>query len=231
MGIDRRIDDAFEQLAAGVLDTSRIEPHDDDGSGPDPSTGSGASRQWGDGVRLLAFRLWVFDGARDPAKVSKLLHDRLGVKVPPRQILLWSGAERWAVAAVDFHQIFQNQGRSAVEATFSQGTVKAARWLVDCLDDPDVPANTKMRAAMAVLDRGGFAPVLQSLTSVQFAPRVQSGAYVDVSDEELDAYIQSYAGDGGGIAPDPEHSIEELRIAAKSADSHGPISGSGRHPS
>lgn len=188
--------DTLEDLAAGILDTTVDVDHT-------PSA---------DELKLLAFRLWCFDAARDPATVSRLIEERTGVTVEPRTIRKWSSGERWAVAAVDFGQMFSETSRSTVDATLMQGVVKAVRWMVDSLTDDSVPAAVKLRSAVAILDRGGYAPVYKSL-GITVHGRQQSGAFVDVSDDELEAAISSYTRDGRGVAPDPDVTSIEVRTS------------------
>lgn len=183
--------DMLADLAAGVLD----------GGASDSTTNDTESQHEAlvlpDGMERIAFGIWAFEAGEDMRLTQSLLMDRTGEQVPLEVLRSWRTAGRWPDCVGAVHQKLRVDGRSVVQRLFTVGTVKAARWLSTCFEDPGVSAAVKLKAAGMLLDRGGFPMLLRS--EIFAGVEARGGDLAQLSDGELEAEWRAYIEDVAGI--------------------------------
>lgn len=173
-----------DMLAAGVLDGGSTEQTD--------ATTLPVVYD-SNGLGMIAFGIWAYEAGRDIGKVQSLLHDRTGMLVPLHQLRAWRESGNWSGVAVQVHQTLEGPVLATTHAMLTRATMKAMSAIIGILDSNSVSESTRLRAAMTVLDRGGF-PVL--LRGEQVADSLAANsAYANVSDEELEADYREFNAD------------------------------------
>lgn len=207
--------DPYLELAYGVLDDGMV--LDDDGDrtpAPDlsPALLEQSGGRYSDDVRLLAFRLWVFDGARNVSRVSRLLQSRHGVKVHPQTIGRWARNDDWSGRGDRLHQTFVKSSTAAVNAGISAAAVRAVATLDDIQTDPHANAGARVKAATTILGIAGFVPAFNG-TTVNLALNAGRDRFAGMTDAELEELAASYRDDGDTEHPAPNISEAEYRLA------------------
>jgi hypothetical protein len=142
---------------------------------------------------MIAFSIWAYDAGQDVGKVQSMLQERTGMLVPLEQIREWRSVGRWSEIFASVHQTLEGPTLAASKSMLTRATIKAVATIVSIMDNESNNANTRLRAAMTVLDRGGF-PVLLRGESVADALSASS-AYSDVTDDELEDGYASFNAD------------------------------------
>lgn len=216
--------DMLSQLADSVLDGGVLETLNSDEDGViDVYDGD-----FGPEIQKLAFTIWAFEAGEDIGETVSIIRNRVGLHVSPKKIRGWRDEGNWGENAGRVHQSLRNRGPIVVQRMMSVGTVRAVRWMVQALDDDEVSANTKVKIASSLLDRGGF-PALIRGEVFHGIDGYGDTDLSDMDDAELEEQWRNYRQDDSGVTDPQQREYDpavinlmskEVRTARPSTTSH-----------
>jgi hypothetical protein len=205
-----------ELLADGVLDGGQVIRGDDGEILPDTGNDSAYPADF----QQLAFKVWAFEAGEDIGATVRILEERTGLRVAGMRIRRWRDSGDWGKISGLVHQKLASSSPGVVRRILSVGTVKAVSWMVQALDDPAVPAASKVKISMGLLDRGGFPIVLRG----ELFTGISSGGdteYADLADDELEAAFRAYSTDAASTEP---YAGEPNELAVRMMDTEARVS-------
>lgn len=198
--------DVLEELVAGIVDGSDLDI---------PSDTAQSINDAGDyppAVRQAAFQLWAYESGESFRHTQRLLKDRTGIDVNIPTLQSWAREGQWTIVKRQLHQTFRSKSRAIVQELLDIGVIRATRWAVAAIGDPNVSDTVKAKLASSFLDRNGF-PIMLRGEMVDSLNIPSIGELSSLSDAELEARIYQYSEDAEAILPaeDTDPRFDELQ--------------------
>lgn len=165
-------------LTEAVLDGGAINA--DSSLVPDAGAGS---------VPMLAFTVWLHEAGRDVQRTAEIVTVKAGVPVDADMVRGWREAGEWGRIAGSVNQALGEATVPIASGILRYATIKAAATLLEVVQDQSAAPASRVKAALAILDRGGFPALMRG---EMFAGITVSTDYDGLSDAELRAQWESY---------------------------------------
>lgn len=141
-------------------------------------------------ARQVAYELWAFRCGQNCSAVARILADEYGEAIPERTVRYWAESEGWAARVRDGLRQLAPATREQTIVELIFGALEASRYLRGVangdVDLDKVTGKTRVTAAIAILDRGGFSPVgTIDKTQVRQSDSDKRGLRYWYSDQEL----------------------------------------------
>lgn len=150
-------------------------------------------------LQALAFTIWALEAGRDIRKTQDIIKARTGMLVSVVQIREWRRVGKWGENVGSVNHALGNLVFDT-RRTISFGTIKAASFLVQLVQDESATNNERFKAAATLLDRGGFPVMMRG----ELFSGLHMDDYDEVNDAELEAEWNNYSAlPGDVVTPDP----------------------------
>lgn len=154
-------------------------------------------------LSMLAFTVWLYEAGRDVEETARIVSERAQVPVTAEDVRGWRGGGDWGLKGTLTNQALVQGKNSIVQGTFAFATIKAVSSLLSAIQSPTSTWAEKIRASVAVLDRGGFPPLLRGelFTGITVGTGTE-----DMTDDELRAAWESYS---SAVPQQPANEMEQ----------------------
>lgn len=147
-----------------------------------PEAGAGS-------VPMLAFTVWLHEAGRDVQRTAEIVTVKAGVEVTAEMVRGWREAGEWGRIAGRVNQALSESAVEVTNGTLRFATIKAATTLLEIVCDPEVSPTSRIKAAVSILDRGGFPALIRGEL---FSGITVGGDMDTLTDDELRAQWESY---------------------------------------